>query len=132
MTTITPPLTHPSQRAHSTSLSFGGVLRSEWIKLRSLRSTTWSYLDHVLVPPGATTPDLAHETVGEAYYVLGGEGTINLAAESAAVRAGDAIAIRIGETSRFTNSGSAPLELLVMGVAKDMATKTQLLTSAPR
>jgi mannose-6-phosphate isomerase-like protein (cupin superfamily) len=82
--------------------------------------------------PAAPPPALAHETVGEAYYVLGGEGTINLAAESAAVRAGDAIAIRIGETSRFTNSGSAPLELLVMGVAKDMATKTQLLTSAPR
>ncbi|AWB95709.1 ABC transporter permease [Agromyces badenianii] len=43
MTTITPPLSHPSQRARSTSLTFGGVLRSEWIKLRSLRSTTWSY-----------------------------------------------------------------------------------------
>jgi mannose-6-phosphate isomerase-like protein (cupin superfamily) len=95
-------------------------------------STTWAYLDHVLVPPGATTPELAHESVGEAYYVLGGEGTIHLAAESAAVRTGDAIAVRIGETSRFTNSGSAPLELFVMGVAKDMATKTQLLTGAPR
>ena len=95
-------------------------------------STTWSYLDHVLVPPGATTPELAHETVGEAYYVLGGEGTITVAAESAAVRAGDAIAIRVGDTSRFTNSGSAPLELFVMGVAKDLATKTQLLTGVPR
>src|SRR5215216_6357449 len=39
-------------------------------------STTWSYVDHVVVPPGATTPDLSHETVGEAYYVLSGEGTI--------------------------------------------------------
>ncbi|WP_157005989.1 ABC transporter permease [Agromyces laixinhei] len=43
MTTIT-PAAHPSQRARSTTLSFGGVLRSEWIKLRSLRSTVWSYL----------------------------------------------------------------------------------------
>src|SRR5215216_2782607 len=39
-------------------------------------STTWSYVDHLVVPPGATTPDLSHETVGEAYYVLSGEGTI--------------------------------------------------------
>ncbi|WP_022891906.1 ABC transporter permease [Agromyces subbeticus] len=43
MTTITPTSAHPAQRTHSTSLSFGGVLGSEWIKLRSLRSTIWSY-----------------------------------------------------------------------------------------
>ena len=52
MTTITPPLAHPSQRARSTSLSFGGVLRSEWIKLRSLRSTTWSYLIVIAISLG--------------------------------------------------------------------------------
>lgn len=52
MTTTTPPLTHPSQRAHSTSLTFGGVLRSEWIKLRSLRSTTWSYLIVIAISLG--------------------------------------------------------------------------------
>lgn len=43
MSTITPTLAHPAQRERSTSLSFSGVLRSEWIKLRSLRSTIWSY-----------------------------------------------------------------------------------------
>ena len=48
------------------------------------------------------------------------------------VRAGDAIPVRIGETTRFTSTGSAPLELFVMGVARDMAAKTQLLTAAPR
>jgi mannose-6-phosphate isomerase-like protein (cupin superfamily) len=98
-------------------------------------STTWSYVDHVLVPPGASTPDLAHDAVAEAYYVLGGEGTLSLTAAepgTAAVRAGDAIPVRLGETTRFTNTGSVPLELFVMGVAKDMAAKTQLLTGAPR
>ena len=49
-----------------------------------------------------------------------------------AVGSGDAIPIRIGESSQFTNGGSAPLELFVMGVARDMAAKTQLLTGAPR
>lgn len=33
---------HPHDRP--AALSFAGVLRSEWIKLRSLRSTVWSYL----------------------------------------------------------------------------------------
>ena len=98
-------------------------------------STTWSYIDHVVVPAGATTPELLHDSVGEAYYVLRGEGTISVkstASAMAPVRSGDAIPVRLGESSQFTNSGPAPLELFVMGVAKDMAAKTQLLTGAPR
>jgi len=98
-------------------------------------STTWSYLDHVLVPPGAATPEVRHDALGEAYYVLGGEGTISITAGesgTARVRAGDAIPVRLGESSRFTNTGSAPFELFVIGVAKDAATKAQLLTGAER
>jgi len=98
-------------------------------------STTWSYVDHVLVPPGATTAELPHDSIGEAYYVLAGEGTMSVkgaVAGTAAVRAGDAIPVRLGESTQFTNAGSAPLELFVMGVARDMAAKTQLLTGPPR
>ena len=98
-------------------------------------STTWSYVDHVLVPPGATTPELPHESVGEAYYVLAGQGTLTVkgaAADTAPVRSGDAIPVRLGESTQFANTGSAPLELFVMGVARDMAAKTQLLTGTPR
>jgi mannose-6-phosphate isomerase-like protein (cupin superfamily) len=98
-------------------------------------STTWSYLDHVLVPPGAATPEVRHDALAEAYYVLGGEGTISITggeSGTALVRAGDAIPVRLRESSRFTNTGSAPFELFVIGVAKDAATKTQLLTNAER
>ena len=97
----------------------------------SVFSTTWAYVDHVLVPPGGSTPELAHESVGEAYYVLAGSGTLTVkspAPETAPVRTGDALPIRIGESSQFTNTGSEPLELFVMGVAKDMAAKTLLLS----
>ncbi|HEV8395309.1 MAG TPA: cupin domain-containing protein [Vicinamibacterales bacterium] len=96
----------------------------------SVFSTPWAYVDHVIVPPGASTPDLAHDAVGEAYYVLAGAGTVAIKGatpETAAVRTGDAIPIRIGESSRFSNTGSEPLELFVMGVAKDAAAKTRLL-----
>ena len=98
-------------------------------------STTWSYIDHLLVPPGATTPELAHDGVGEAYYVLGGQGTLSVkgaASGTAPVRTGDAIPIKIGETTQFANVGSTPLELFVMGVAKDAAAKTQLLAGPSR
>jgi mannose-6-phosphate isomerase-like protein (cupin superfamily) len=98
----------------------------------SVFSTTWAYIDHVLVPAGAATPEQAHEAVGEAYYVLAGTGTITVKGsmtETAPIRAGDAVPIRIGESSLFTNTGTEALELFVMGVAKDMAMKTQLLST---
>ena len=98
----------------------------------SVFSTTWAYIDHVLVPPGVATPEQAHDAIGEAYYVLAGTGTVTVkgaATETAPIRAGDALPIRIGESSLFTNTGTEPLELFVMGVARDMAAKTQLLSS---
>lgn len=52
MTTITPTAPRVAPHSPATSLSFGGVLRSEWIKLRTLRSTVWSYLSVVVVMLG--------------------------------------------------------------------------------
>jgi len=75
---------------------------------------------------------MKHDSVGEAYYVLAGNGTVTVkgaASDTASIRTGDAIPIKIGESSSFTNTGSEPLELFVMGVAKDMAAKTQLLSA---
>jgi mannose-6-phosphate isomerase-like protein (cupin superfamily) len=98
----------------------------------SVFSTTWAYIDHVVVPPNAATPEQAHDAIGEAYYVLAGTGTVTVkgaATETAPIRAGDALPIRIGESSLFTNTGAEALELFVMGVAKDMAAKTQLLST---
>jgi len=98
-------------------------------------STTWAYMDHVLVPPGASTNEMKHDNIAEAIYVIAGNGTVTVkttASETAPVRSGDAIPIRLGETSVFTNTGTEPLEFFIMGVAKDMAAKTQILTSGAR
>src|SRR4051812_7210475 len=96
-------------------------------------TTPWAYVDHVLVAPGATTPAKAHETVGEAYYVIAGGGRVTIGAESAPIAVGDAIPVRLGETSTIANAGGEPLELLVVGVARDLEAKTAfILASAPR
>ena len=116
-------------------LKASGAIRARRVAGPAMFSTTWSFLDHMVVPPGASTTTAPHDAVAEAYYVIGGEGSISVTGTetgTAAIRAGDAIPVRLGETTRFTASGSVPLELLAMGVARDMAAKTSLLTAPPR
>jgi mannose-6-phosphate isomerase-like protein (cupin superfamily) len=94
--------------------------------------SAWAYVDHVLVAPGASTSEESHESVGEAYYVLAGSGTVTIGGETAPVERWNAIPVSPGETSRFTNTGAEPLELLVVGVARDMETKTAIILGAAR
>jgi mannose-6-phosphate isomerase-like protein (cupin superfamily) len=94
-------------------------------------TTPWAYVDHVLVAPGATTPAKTHDTIGEAYYVIAGGGRVTVGGESAPIVAGDAIPVRLGETSTIVNGGSEPLELLVIGVARDLDAKTAFILATP-
>jgi mannose-6-phosphate isomerase-like protein (cupin superfamily) len=98
-------------------------------------ASPWAYVDHLLVASGTVTPAKAHDAVAEAYYVVSGSGAVLLGAarEKVMVKAGDAIPIRLGETSAFANVAAEPLELLVIGVAKDHDAKTAFtLAAAPR
>jgi mannose-6-phosphate isomerase-like protein (cupin superfamily) len=64
---------------------------------------------------------------------MNGEGTATVAGETAPIKAGDAIPVRVGETKSFENTGTAPLEFLVVGIARDMNKKNDMLaTPAPR
>ena len=95
-------------------------------------ASAWAYIDHVLVAPGATTPSRSHEDIGEAYYVLNGSGTVTVGTETAPVAKWDAIPVGLDQTSSFTNTGTEPLELLVMGVARDMETKDRFMSEGNR
>jgi hypothetical protein len=57
---------------------------------------------------------------------------VKVGAETAPVQRWNAIPVTIGETSSFTNTGSEPLELLVVAVARDMEAKTTVLRGSAR
>ena len=80
--------------------------------------TNWSYVDHVLIPAGAAIPAHRHEGVEEFYYVMAGAGSVTVDKETAPVAKGDAVPVFFNEVHAFKNTGTEPLELMVVGVAR--------------
>ena len=100
----------------------GGKVQRRRALSPSVFYTAWSYVDHELIAPGGDTGTSATPNMSEAYYVMSGEGSVTVNGETVAIKKGDAIPVDVGQSKSF-KAGSAPLELMIIGVAKDMAAK---------
>jgi mannose-6-phosphate isomerase-like protein (cupin superfamily) len=79
--------------------------------------TNWSYVDHLLVPPGSSEGVHRHPGIEEVYYVLQGEGQAQVNAERAAIHRGDAVPVLLNEPHAFKNDSAQDLEFMILGIA---------------
>jgi len=79
--------------------------------------TTWSYVDHLILPPGTSVGEKRHAGVEEFYYVLGGAGKAQVNGESAPFGMDEGLAVLLNDVHSFENTGDTNLEMLIVGVA---------------
>jgi hypothetical protein len=85
----------------------------------------------LIVQPGASIGRSKMVDMSEAYYVISGEGSVTVDNETAAIKVGDAIPVDLGHSKSFT-AGTAPLELMVVGIARDIRTKNAFAAVAAK
>ena len=90
-------------------------------------STPWSWVDHLVVPVGASVGPRALPDFSEIYYVMAGTGTVTINNETAPIKAGDGIPVDINQKRSFTQTGADPLEFMIFGIAKDMNAKVAMM-----
>jgi mannose-6-phosphate isomerase-like protein (cupin superfamily) len=104
------------------------------VKYRRVISPTvflgpWGYLDQYSLAPGAATAPTTDREVGGFFYVISGQGKVTIGTETADIKEGDAVPIMLNDTKQFENTGTAPLQLMHVGIVSDMSRRNEILNA---
>lgn len=91
--------------------------------------TAWSYVDRVALSGDATIGPIAKPDMSEVYYVISGSGEATIGGETVVITAGQAIPATLGEVRAFAATGEEPLDMMIIGVARDLEAKQAYMVS---
>ena len=77
---------------------------------RQIFETTRLNVTHVRIRPGETVPAHTHPDEDQVYFVVSGEGVVELDSKRTPVTTGSGVLIPIGTEHLITNTGSEPLD----------------------
>lgn len=80
-------------------------------------ASNWAFVDHLLIPAGASVGRHYHSGVDEVCFVIKGKGKVHVNDEWADITYGDAVPVRTGEIHSLESTATDPLEMVVYGVA---------------
>ncbi len=93
--------------------------------------TNWSYMDHLLIPRGASDGLHRHRYVEEIYYVLNGDGEVRVNDETVQIHKGDAVPVLLNQAHSFAGSAGVDLELMIIGITVQKGVVDVELGAAP-
>ncbi|MEM2905839.1 MAG: cupin domain-containing protein [Candidatus Bathyarchaeia archaeon] len=81
--------------------------------------TSWSFIDHAVIPPGCSIGYHTHRGIEECYVILNGRGRMTVDGETREVGQWDAVLNALGGSHGIYNHTGQDLEILNMAVAKE-------------